>query len=197
MERVLLVRHAESAASLAGVVNGVPGAGVGLSEEGQRQAQALADVLAPVEVDLCVVTQFPRTVETADLALAGRGVRRLVVPELNDPDYGDFEGGSLDVFREWAAANTASVRPPGGSESRAEIVARYARGYRRLLSRPEPAVAGFLHSLPIAYLLSAAEGHHPRAKERLIEYSTVLEIDAEGMDRAVSRLEAWAKAPTW
>ena len=197
MERALLVRHAESTASLAGTVNGVPSAGVALSPLGRRQAEELAAVLADEPIGVVAVTGFPRTVETAELALRGRHVPRIVVPELNDPDYGDFEGGSLDAFRDWAAAHTATERPPGGRESRAEIAARYARGFRTLAERPEAVVAAVLHSLPIAYALAVLDGRNPRAKERLIEYATVYEVEGAALERAAERLAAWAEAPTW
>ena len=36
------------------------------------------------QIDLAAVTEFRRTQETADLALEGRDVPRLVVPELNE-----------------------------------------------------------------------------------------------------------------
>jgi broad specificity phosphatase PhoE len=197
VERALLVRHAESTASLAGTVNGVPAAGIALSELGRTQATELAGVLAREPIGVVAVTDFPRTVETADLALPGRELPRIVVPELNDPDYGDFEGGVLETFRDWAASHPATERPPGGSESRAEIADRYARGFRRLLERTEPVVVAFLHSLPIAYVLSVLEGREPQAKERLIEYATVFEVRGPALARAAERLEAWAGAPTW
>ena len=134
MESVFLVRHAESEYSAKGLVNGDPSISVGLTKEGRRQARALGETLVGEEVDLTVVTEFSRTRETAELALAGRSVLFLVVPELNDPDYGDFEGASLDEYRAWLAGHGSSVRIPGSSESRLDLVRRYGTNWARPLA---------------------------------------------------------------
>ena len=47
-------------------------------------------------------TEFERTRQTADVALEGRDVPRLVLPELNDIHVGEFEGGLLETYRAWA-----------------------------------------------------------------------------------------------
>src|SRR5436190_1604486 len=78
--------------------------------------------------------------ESAEIALAGRDVPRLVVPELNDIGIGAFEGGTLDDYRAWAWAQEPEVEGPGGAESRAAVAARYARGFRIVLERPERTV---------------------------------------------------------
>ena len=79
--------------------------------------------------------------ETAELALAGRDVPLLVVPELNDPRYGEFEGGSLDEYREWVVRRGPARRAARAARARGEIASRYARGFRALLERPEETIA--------------------------------------------------------
>ena len=197
VELVLLARHAESEYSARGFVNGDPSVPVGLTEEGRRQARALGEALADEELELCVVTEFPRTRETAELALRGRAVPLHVVPDLDDPDYGDFEGGPLDEYRRWVAEQSSSVRIPGSGESRLELVRRYARGFRSVLERPERTVLCVLHSLPLAYALGALEGRDPAPRMPLVGYAEARRLDAEELDRAVERLTAWCDAPTW
>lgn len=197
METALLVRHAESEASVLGLVNGDPSRRVGLSPEGVRQARRLREVLAAERVDLCVVTEFPRTVQTADLALAGRDLPGLLVPELNDPHYGAFEGRTLDEYRAWVDGRSSADVPPGGGESRLRIVERYVRGFRRLLERPERVVLAVLHSLPLAYVLAAAEGRDPEPRMPLVDYATVFRLERGELAAAVDRLDAWVRSPTW
>src|ERR1041385_5322629 len=76
VERVLLARHAESEFSVRGLTNGDPELEVALTERGREQARLLGRSLADTEIDLCAVSEFQRTHETADLALEGRDVPR-------------------------------------------------------------------------------------------------------------------------
>src|SRR5687768_4294609 len=98
----MLVRHAESEYSVDLRLNGQVGAGVALTPRGRDEAQRLGEELADEPIHLCVTSPFLRTVETAEIALAGRSVPRLVVPELGDPNYGEYEGATLEEYRSWA-----------------------------------------------------------------------------------------------
>jgi broad specificity phosphatase PhoE len=168
MERAIFVRHGESEYSALELVNGDPAVAVGLTEEGREQVRLLGERLASEPIDLCVVTEFGRTHETADLALDGRDVPRIVVRDLNDPFYGEFEGKSLADYREWAGTHGPLDVPPGDGEARAVIAERYARAFRLLVDRPEETILVVCHSLPIAFALAAADGRRPSAKMPLI-----------------------------
>jgi len=197
MESAILVRHGESVFSERGLVNGLVGVRCPLSARGVAQARALAAELAGEEIDLCATSELGRTRETADLVLAGRAVPRIVLPELNDPLYGRYEGGPLASYLEWALASDSAAEPPDGGEARRAIVARYAGGFQKLLARPERVVLVVTHSLPIAYLLLAASGRDPAPRVPLVEYATAQRLTRDELERAVARLEAWCAAPTW
>src|SRR5919201_4517715 len=155
VEMAILARHGESELSVAGRTNGDPMLACGLTEAGRVQARRLGAVLAREPLELCVVSEFQRARETADLALEGRDVPRLVVPELNDIRFGEFEGLALSDYRAWARAHGPEVPAPGGGESRAETVRRYVRGYRIRLSRPKRTMLVVVHGLPVRYVLDA------------------------------------------
>jgi broad specificity phosphatase PhoE len=197
MERALFVRHGESIFSAKALVNGDPSVICGLTELGRRQARQLGERLEGEPIALCVVTEFPRTTETADLVLAGRDVPRLVVAELNDPFYGNFEGKGLADYRAWASTHGPEDAPPGGGETRLAIVTRYVRGFRILLERTESTLLVVCHSLPIAFALAGADGRGPRAKMPLITYAEPHILYADGLTRAVERLEAWIRHPVY
>jgi 2,3-bisphosphoglycerate-dependent phosphoglycerate mutase len=197
MERALFVRHGESVFSVKALVNGDPSVACGLTEVGQQQARQLGERLAGEPVGLCVVTEFPRTTETADLILGDRDVPRLVVPELNDPFYGAFEGGPLAEYRAWAATHGPEDAPPGGGETRLAIASRYVRGFRILLARPESTILVVCHSLPIAVAVAGADGRTPRAKMPLITYAEPHVLDASQLEQAVDRLEEWTRNPLY
>jgi broad specificity phosphatase PhoE len=197
VETAILVRHGETEYSVRGEVNGDPVGSCPLTRTGVQQARRLGRLLAEERIDLCVTSEFPRAVETADLALDGRSVPRLVVADLNDPHPGDFEGGLLADYRRWARESSSADVPPGNGESRRELAVRYARGYRTVLARPERVVLVVGHSLPTAYVLEALNGRDPARTVPLVPYAEPHPVDAEELERAVERLEAWSLAPTW
>jgi broad specificity phosphatase PhoE len=193
---LVVARHGESELSLKQLVNGDPGVACPLTPDGRAQARALGQMLAGEAIDLCAVTEFERVRETAEIALAGRDVPFLVVPELNDPRYGEFEGGSLDAYRRWVWERGPLEAPEGG-EHRGEIAARYASGFRQLLERPEETILLVAHSLPIRYVLDAGAGLSPRAKVALVEYAKPARLTQKELERAVDVLAEWAGAPSF
>jgi broad specificity phosphatase PhoE len=197
VDTAILVRHGESEFSARGAVNGDPKGSCPLTPAGAEQARRLGRLLAETELDLCVTSEFPRVIDTADLALDGRDVPRLVVPELNDPRPGAFEGGNLADYRQWARSATSSDAPPGDGETRHALVMRLARGYRRVLARPEQTVLVVGHSLPIAYVLEALDGRAPSPSIPLVPYAEPHRLGAAELERAVEVLEDWTRAPTW
>ena len=157
MRLFVLTRHAHSTLNVEGRVNGDPGVPVPLTEDGRRQARALGAQLAKVPLDLCVHTRFPRTRETAELALGTRTVPMLEEPLLDDVDVGELEGRTIDDYRAWKKEHTRADSFPGG-ESLDETARRYVAAFRRLLERPERAMLVVCHEIPIRYALNAAGG---------------------------------------
>jgi broad specificity phosphatase PhoE len=197
VETALLVRHGESVYSVDRRLNGEAAAEVALTIRGREEARRLAHQLSGTDIDLCVVSEFRRTHETADLALAGRDVPRLVIPELNDPRYGRFEGATLEEYRVWADTARSDARPSPDGESRLDIAARYARALRILLARGERVLLVVAHSLPVAYVLATRNGEPPRPRVPLVEHAAVHRVTAEELERAAGTLDAWVAAPTW
>jgi broad specificity phosphatase PhoE len=193
----ILARHGESRFSVLGKVNGDPSADSGLTEAGREQATALGTLIRDDPIDLCVVTEFARTQETADLALAGRDVPRLVVPELNDIRFGSFEGGSFEQYVRWAHSHGPAEDGPGGGESRVDAARRFVAGYRKLLARPEANLLVIGHGLPIRYLLSALVELDPVAKVDPVEHAEPFRISAAQLEQAIERLEAWTENPVF
>lgn len=197
MELAILARHGESEYSVRGAMNGDPRVAVKLTEKGRDQARRLGELIAGEPIDLCVTTELQRTVETADIALAGRDVIRIVIPDLNDIRVGEFEGKTLAEYRDWAHAADPLALPPGGDESRAAAVERYARGFRAVLARPERTILVVAHGLPIRYVLNAARGDRPTPLMEQVEYATPYRMKQEELDAAVAALEEWAAKPSW
>lgn len=197
MDEVILARHGESELSVVGTVNGDPAVACALTPTGEEQARRLGERLSEIEIDLCATSEFERAWQTADLALAGRDVPRLVMPELNDVRFGEFEGRTLVDYRGWAAANEPTTEAPGGGESRAATVARYVRAYRTILARPEQTVLVVAHGLPIRYVLNALEEKVPAPLVEQVAYAEPYALGHAEFERAADLLDGWATSPAW
>lgn len=194
MDTLILVRHAHAASNEGEIVNGTPPGG-GLSAIGNEQAQALRRALSGDEIDLGVATELRRTQETLALALAGRDVPILVEPGLNEIGFGGFEGGPLADYRAWAWAHEPEAACPGGGESRADAAARFASALEVLLARRERTVLAVSHSVPIRYVLDAADGRAPSARVRQVAHAVAHRLPQPAVETAVTTLRNWVGSP--
>jgi len=153
----VIARHAHSTLNLERRINGDPSVPVPLTEQGEEEARQLGIQVANVPIDACVHTRFGRTLDTAEIALAGRDVPMRVEPLLDDIDVGDLEGRTIDDYRAWKRQHTRADRFPGG-ESLDDVALRYARGFRRLVDGPGRCVLVVCHEIPLRYALNAAGG---------------------------------------
>jgi len=195
VETLLLARHAFAASNSGGGTASCTPPGGGLTPEGVDQGRRLGEALSDVHIDLGVSTEMRRTQETLELALAGRGVPRIVVAELNEIHFGLYDGGPLDDYRAWAWTEPPDVRAPGNGESRADGAARYARGLRTLLDRPEPVVLAIGHALSIRYVVDAGHGLVPAARMAPVPHAEPFRFSADEVEQAASLLERWSAAP--
>lgn len=196
METLFLARHAAAGSNRDGLAScSVPGPG--LTPEGIEQARALGEALAGEDIALGVTSELRRTQETLELALAGRDLPTLVLPELDEIHFGSFDGGLLADYRAWAAAHPPDLPAPGGGESRAQAAARFAGGLRRVLARPEPTALLVGHALCIRYFLDAAENLVPAPLMVPLEHATAYPMTAAEATAAADLLEEWARAPAF
>jgi len=190
---LLLARHGESVLNFERRVNGDPGVVVPLTEQGREEARRLGAQVANVELDLCVHTRFPRTRETAELALAGRDVPSVVEPQLDDVRIGDLEGLPIERYRE-VKRELGRKRPFPGGESLDDAALRYAAGFRALLARPERRVLVVCHEIPVRYALNAAAGSDELDGPPFHDLPNAVPFlfDGELLRRAADRIEQLA-----
>jgi broad specificity phosphatase PhoE len=190
---VVLARHAHSILNLERRVNGDPTVDVPLTEEGREEARLLGTQLANIRLDLCIHTRFPRTRETAELAVAGRDVPLAVEPLLDDIDIGELEGFSLERYRE-VKDELGRDRPFPGGESLDAAARRYAEALRGLVARGAEHVLVVCHEIPVRYALNAA------ARSDLLDGPPFHEIpnavpflfDGNALSQAAARIEQLA-----
>jgi broad specificity phosphatase PhoE len=190
---LLLARHGQSLFNVDGIVNGDPARDRGLSAQGLEEAQALAQQLAAVRIDLCVVSRFPRAQETARLALGdarAAELPRLVDSDLDDIRVGELEGRTLTDYRAWKHGRSRDEPFPNG-ESLNEAARRYADAYERILHRDEETVLCICHEIPVRYAINMASGSERfDAPLHDVRNATPYVFDAAGLQRAVERLRA-------
>jgi probable phosphoglycerate mutase len=186
----VLTRHAHSTLNVESRVNGDPTVAVPLTEDGRQEAKRLGLQLANVPIEICLHSRFPRTLETAQIALAGRDVLFLEEPLLDDIDVGELEGRTIAEYRAWKSEHSRSDPFPGG-ESLDDAAHRYARAFRRLLERDETAMLVSCHEIPVRYALNAAAGSADLdGPAHAIPNATPYLFDEPALRRAAAHIDA-------
>ncbi len=192
MRLFLLVRHGQSLFNVDGIVNGNPLLDRGLSERGIEEAQRLAGQLAAVPIELVLVSPFPRTVQTANIATARRHATHELDDDLGDVRIGELEGATLDDYRAQPAHDDPTLRFPGG-ESLNEAALRYAGAFERLLARPEGVTLAVCHEIPVRYAVNAASGGESlNGPLHIVANATPYLFDERSLERAAARIRELA-----
>jgi probable phosphoglycerate mutase len=193
MPLFLLARHAQSVLNLEQRVNADPSVDVPLTEQGRREARLLGAQIAHLELELCVHSRFPRTRETAELAMTGRDVPLEVEPLLDDVNIGELEGWEILRYREMKRS-LGRDRPFPGGESLDDAARRYALAFRRLVERATGPVLVICHEIPVRYALNAAAGSDSLDGRPFHEIPNAVPFLFEGgaLARAAERIEVLA-----
>ena len=110
---------------------------VSLNDRGRAQASAMAALFADVHVDKAICSGLPRTVQTAELVLAGRALELEVVSGLQEIRHGTGEvSGGYDIctdvaFSHWRASQKDATFL--GGERYHDFYARIAETMEHLL----------------------------------------------------------------
>ena len=189
MRIFVFARHGESLLNLEHRVNGDPTRDVNLTDLGRAQAVELGRQVAGLTLEICLHTRFLRTVQTAEIALAGRDVPFEVEPLLDDIDVGELEGYRIEDYRAWKHSHERSEPFPGG-ESLDDAARRYAEAFRRLLASPHQSVLVVTHEIPVRYALNGAAGSDSLdGPAHELANATPYLFDEDGLQRAVAGIE--------
>lgn len=192
MRLFLIARHGESTLNVEGRVNGDPSVPVPLTDVGRAEARGLGQQIANFPLDLCLVTRFARTRETAEVALAGREVPVEVEPLLDDVYIGELEGRTIDDYRAWKREHTRADAFPGG-ESLDDTARRYAEGFRSVVAREGDVVLVVCHEIPLRYALNAVAGSGDLdGPTHVVRNATPYLFDEGPLIRAADRIKALA-----
>lgn len=170
---LLLVRHGQTPTT-----NSVlPGRskGLHLSDDGHRQAEAVAERIAVFGERVAAVYASPleRTRETAAPIAAALGLRVTVDRGLVEADFGEWTGAELKALRKLPEWRTVQHRPsvfsfPGG-ESFAAMQLRIWESLQRLVGEhPGRVVVAVSHADPIKAAVAQAMGCHLDLFQRIV-----------------------------
>ncbi|HEX3824956.1 MAG TPA: histidine phosphatase family protein [Mycobacteriales bacterium] len=135
-----LARHGETDWSAAGKHTGRTD--LPLNDNGRAAARGLATVLAGQHFDLVLTSPLQRARDTC--SLAGFGAQSELEPNLQEWDYGDYEGVTTDEIRESRPDWTIFDDGCPGGETLAEVGARADEVIRRV-RRTDGRVIAFGH----------------------------------------------------
>ena len=148
--------------------------GLHLSEEGQRQAEAVAQRLAAVpKVDGLYVSPLERTRETAAPIAKARGVKAIVERGLLECDFGDWTGAELKELAKRPEWKTVQRYPSGfrfpNGESFREMQTRITSTVASLCDRhPGATLVCVSHADPIKAAVADALGTHLDLFQRIV-----------------------------
>jgi len=170
---VVLVRHGQSSANVAGVLAGrTPG--VRLNEHGEGQAAAIAERLSSARFDRLISSPLERCIQTVTPFSAAVNLPIEPDDHFVEVDYGSWSGrelkdlGAEPLWRTVQAHPSAAVFP--GGEGLAAVSARAAAGIReiRLAATKDQTVLICSHGDVIKAILADALGMHLDAFQRIV-----------------------------
>ena len=195
MDHILLIRHAQTPANALGLMNADADTEPVLTEQGERDARAMAERLGGTHLDGIVCTARLRTRRTAELVGDGRtpAPEIVCVPELSEIVAGAFAGRPLDEYRAWVRERPLTEAPDGG-ESMTAAAARYAAGMRVVAGMPHRGLLAVLHNLPLRMIANVLAGEDPvRGRVQRFGQDQVLRIDRVRLAEAATTLGEWAE----
>ncbi len=139
---IWLIRHGETEWSKSGQHTG--STDIPLTDEGRKQASALAPVLAAQSFDLVLTSPMSRARETCKLA--GLGDQAEVEPSLHEWDYGIYEGRKTVDIRQEIPDWSVWTSPMPQGEIAADIGRRAQSVIDRLTGSGKTHIAIFSHA---------------------------------------------------
>ncbi len=171
MKRLLLLRHATTEHTGKRLTGWTPG--VHLGSKGVREASALAERLAPVEIQAIYSSPLERCQETAAAVAERQGLEVSIVEDLGEVRFGDWTGKELGELAKTDLWRTVQFHPSGarfpGGESILEMQTRAVLACERLRAdHPGETVAVCSHADVIKAVVAHYLGMHLDLFQRLV-----------------------------
>ena len=169
--RLVLARHAVTAQT--GPLLSGRSPGIDLSDEGRRQAEALADRLAALPVSAVYASPIERTTQTAEAVAARHQLSVCPLPGVLEADYGAWTGQKLadlaktDLWKVVQRTPSRASFPDG--ESLTAMQARMVAALEAVVSdHPSELVVVVSHADPIKAAIAHYTGLHLDHFQRIL-----------------------------
>jgi alpha-ribazole phosphatase len=163
--KLLLMRHGHTNYNESGLCNNDPAVDVHLTECGIRQANAAARQLADIPLERILVSELPRTRQTAAIVNRHHRVPIEVEPRLNDIRSG-HEGRPVAEYFAAVGHDRLHLRPAGG-ESLLDYQARVVPVLEWLARQPWKTVLLVAHEETLRVLVGCLDDLDDTAMEAL------------------------------
>lgn len=190
MIRILLIRHGQTEWNRREIFRGH--ADIPLSDQGMRQAQALADRLSDERIAAVYSSPLIRASATAERVAKAHGIQPLTVPALTDISYGAWEGHQHqqveklypDLYVRWRT-KPHLAHPPGG-ETLAQVRRRVTLALDSIVAgHRQAAIVVVSHRVVNKLILCHALGLGDDAFWRIRQSTCCLNVLEWERDRAV------------
>ena len=111
--KIILVRHGESEANVAGIINDNPARIVNLTARGRAQAETAAEKLRAAPFTHAYASEFARTRQTAEILLRHHACALHIDARLNERHTG-VDGLPVSVFNDAVRPDPLRIKPEGG-----------------------------------------------------------------------------------
>jgi len=151
--KIIFVRHGESEANVAGIINDNPARFVNLTERGRAQAETASNELRAVRFTHAYASEFPRAQQTAEILVRHHACPLQTDARINERKTG-MDGLSVKVFHDLAHQDPLRVKPERG-ESFLEQMERLRSFLDEIAARhPDGMVLAVSHENPILAALA-------------------------------------------
>ena len=163
--RVILARHGQTEWNKEFRFQGKTN--VQLTEEGKRQAHALAERLASWPPDVIYTSPLDRALYTAQAIAERHNMKPVVLDELEEIDFASWEGQSIngldreqhEIFSRWRA--DPFFNPPEGAETWDILSERLSRAVNKFLSEGHKRIIAVSHGGIMRALYAVFTGLNP------------------------------------
>ncbi|MBM4181585.1 MAG: histidine phosphatase family protein [Betaproteobacteria bacterium] len=161
--KLYLVRHGESEANVADVINDDPACPVNLTERGRQQAREAVAGLRGIPFTRAYASRFPRARQSAEILLAGLGLDLPLIQDARlDERHSGLDGQPVEVFNGLVRPDPVHIKPEEG-ESFLEQMQRVRAFLDELAAAcPDAVVLAVSHEIPIQ-AATAVAGREPEA----------------------------------
>lgn len=187
--QIWLIRHGETEWSASGRHTGTTD--IALTEQGRKQASALAPLLVAQSFDRVLTSPMQRAIDTC--RLAGLGEKAEIEPALHEWNYGIYEGRKTAEIREQVPDWSVWHSPIPDGESATQVGERARALIDRLLSRDASHIALFSHAHFLRVLAAVwATGEPSLGAHLVLDTATVSVL---GFEREVRAIAKWNLQP--